>query len=393
MSVSPKEIRDYCRPMLRRKGFRFSRLNGLLEEERRRSLEVARAFSEPNAQSRFLYSLRDAPESLSSGIQAAIDRRAAPASAQNGEAHKSRLALLSEIQAQLIAHGVYSEFGRPATAGLLLGTRSAGGMVSYFVLGEQVQTSLFCGRLTTNLDGRRSMAIFVTGAAARMMEVLDIWLRTPKGDEDEMFERRLMRADRDSLERFVSGKTLSPEETPFLLALNIISMRSCVEHLREIARDSGTPEEFVIRALNRQIDSVYAHETAHKTESEANGSLPLSHELKEILAYLLEAVHGQADDAFQSLLHRSFDFGKIMPRFESDVRARGLPVLLEGEDYLRRWALDTLDERFLALTGRTHEHVVDTGSIRSAQTSDYIDGRHITLLKKAMYNPSNFRPR
>ena len=75
MSISPKEIREYCRPMLRRKGFRFSRLDGLLEEERRRSLEVARAFAEPGGQNAFLYSLRDAPESLSAGIRSAIDRK------------------------------------------------------------------------------------------------------------------------------------------------------------------------------------------------------------------------------------------------------------------------------------------------------------------------------
>ncbi len=380
--------------MLRRKGFRFSRLNGLLEEERRKSLEVAMAFSQPNGQSRFLYSLRDAPAGLRSGIQEAIDSRTVPPSAQNGEAHKSRLALLSAIQEQLIAHGVYSEFGRPATAGLLLGTKEAAGLRSHFVLSEpHAQTSVFCGRLTINPDGSRRMAIFVTGASARMMEVLDIWLRTPKGGEDEMFERRLMRSDRDSLERFVSRSALPAEETPILFALNLISMRSCVGRLREIARESGSPEEFVIRALNRQIDSVYAHETAHEEENQANGSLPLPKEMKETLAYLLEAVHGQADDAFQSLLHRSFDFARMMPRMEADIRARGISVVLEGQDYLRRWALDALDERFLSLTGRTHEHVIDAGPIRSAQTSDHIDRRHMRLLEKAMFNPSNYRSR
>ncbi len=391
VSVSPKEIREHCRPMLRRKGFRFSRLDGLIEDERRRSLEVAKAFAQPGGQSRFMYSLRDAPKTLSDGVRRAIDAKSALPQGQNGAAQASQLALLANIQRELIAHGVYSEFGRPATSGILLLSRSLGGIPTHFVLSEpHANTSIFCGRMTISPDGSRHMAIFVSGAAARMMEIMDIWLHTPQTNPDEMLERRLIRADRGSLERFVCGRgKVSPEETPFLIALNVISMRSCVARLRSLAETSSSPSEFLLLALNAQLDSVVAHETAHLEERKANGSVKLPKETREILAYLLEAVHSRADDAFQSLLHRSFDFHRLMPGLEADIRGKGLESFLEDSAYLSRWAKETLDGQFVAISGKTHEELIDTLAIRAVQSSDFMGQEQIPLIERAMYNPSN----
>ncbi len=391
MSITERELREYCRPMLRRKGFRFSRAGPLIEEDSLRSLAVAKAFSMPDGQRDFLYSLRLAPGGMRRGIHEALDRKRSLGS-QNGRGHAARLELLSDIQEVLIAHGIFAQFGRPATTGIILGTRRIGDIPVYFVLTEsRSTTSVFSGRVSIGLDGRKQMAISVTGAAARLMETLDLWLRDPASSEDDRFERRLMRADRESLRAFLEGKSLAPDEPIFLMAINLISMRSCISRLRSLASASPSARSFLLSALNSQLDSVLAHETAHLVEREANGSIPLPKESKEILGHLLEAVHGKADDAFQSLLHREFDFAQRMPALKEDIGRKGLGALLEDSAYLSGWARAALDERFLALSGRTHEQVVDTGAIRAVQSGDFIDEGVMPLIEKAMYNPSNHR--
>ncbi len=378
--------------MLRRKGFRFSRLNGLLDERRRRALDVARAFSRPDGQTRFLHSLRGSPEGMREGILSAIDRKRQAASL-NGSGHGARLQLLSEIQGALVSHGVYAEFARPATAGIILQSRLIGDMPAYFVLGESnSSTALFCGRLTQEPDGRRHLAIFVSGASARLMEVMDLWLLDPDAGEDERFERSLLRADRETLRSFLDGKSAGPEEPILLTAINLISMRSCIGRLSALAASSESCSGFLLSALNAQLDSILAHEVAHLVESQAVGATTLPKWMKEIMGYLLEAVHGKADDAFQQLLHREFDFGLKMPGLREDIARRGFGVLLEDSSYLSGWARLTLDEMFVSVSGWPHDQVVDTGAIRAVQSTDFIAAEQMPLVEKAMYNPSNYKP-
>ncbi len=394
MAITKEQAQRYCEPFLQRKQFRFSQLNGMLSEPVRRSLAVARAFSDPKGdQVRFLATLRRAPPSLQEGIMGEANHPAdCPNSAERSD-------LIARIQKCLVAHGVYAEFRRPASVGVILAQRDMDGLPVYFLLNEPVPKSrdfAYCGRTTFDpLDQRRptSQVIYVPAAAARLAETLDMWMGDVKDPQSiESLDRRAIRISQSCLKGWcskVNGGLNGPEDSIVRFALFVMSVRCGIKRLSGVLNDSDSPQDFIIRALNIQLDSVVAHETAHLLERKANGSMMIDKDGKELIAYLLEARYSYADIAFLSFLHRyRNDLDRLVPRFTKDMRERGAMAMLEGEDYLRNWAAEMLDNDFMQLTGRLPEDLMDVSLLKIVQTSDFMSQKHLPMLERAFYNPS-----
>ncbi|MEW6721971.1 MAG: hypothetical protein AB1324_01785 [Candidatus Micrarchaeota archaeon] len=389
MTVTAKEMRRYARDMLRRKTFRFHRLNGILEPRQHSLLHLADAFAKSHEdQPRFLLALRDSPPEVRDRINREFGKNGAkPASRR--EALERWKSLIRNIQGHIISEGVYTDFGRPASVGLLLEKRALDGISLYFSLGESHEgVSLRPGRVYYEPDGRTVVLFYLWDALARTAELLDLLVSVRDLGEEGNFERTLYRARKEDLSAWCErAAASSPDMNPEFYILTL-AMRSALSGLRAAMERAESPREALRAAINMQLDSLVAHEVSHLVERKANGHLPFDKAEAEITGYLLQAVHSRADLALISMMNRQFDFAQGMPALVGDVRSRGPMILLEGEVYLRAYASETLESRFLALCGRRSEEVLDISKIKSSQTSDYIRPEHMPLVEKAMCNPS-----
>ncbi|HSB47703.1 MAG TPA: hypothetical protein VLD37_06855 [Candidatus Bilamarchaeum sp.] len=391
MSVTGNELRAYARPMLRRRTFRFHRLDGLVDERTHRVLELGKAFARASDGSAiFQLALRDAPEDLRARILGEFSQPAPKEELSRAEAFRRWQAMIKRVQGHIISEGVYTDFGRPASVGILLNQRKSAGLDLYYSLGEsRTGSALLQGRIYHDPEGA-SILIYLWDAFARVGEHLDLLLSRRDLGEEGNFERTLYRSRREELESWcaqVSGSGWIAGQKPDFLIFSA-AMRSVISGLRSLCESSESAREMLRAAINVQVDSLLSHELSHLAERNVNGSLAFGKESAEIIGYLLQASHGRADYAFLSMANRSFRFDLEMPELVEDVRAKGVLSLLEGEPYLKKWAQIALERKFRELTGRGPSELLDLSMIAAAQSSDHILPAHMPLVEKAMCNPS-----
>ncbi|MDD5171503.1 MAG: hypothetical protein PHF60_00515 [Candidatus ainarchaeum sp.] len=389
MSITKEQLKAYCEPFLKRREFSFGELS--LGNRARRALGVAQAFADSKGNPRLLInSLKGAPKTLAEGI---IRDSKAP------EKTTTPREFSQCVQKHLVAHGVYAEFRRPASVGLILVQREVDGLPVYFLLNEPDPKShelAYCGRTTfdpLNQKKPTSQIIYVPAAAARLAEMLDIWLRDIPASASEMpLDFMAIRLSEPYLKKWCIGvkdDISDPKDSIVRSALFVIGMRCGIKRLRDLLKDSDSPQDFLIRALNIQLNSVVAHETAHLLERKANGRIMIDKDGKELIAYMLEAKYSYPDIAFLSFLHRyKNELERLVPRFVKDMRENGVMAMLENEDYLRGWASELLDSDFVQLTGKVPEELIDVSALQRVQTSDFVSQKHLPLLERAIYNPS-----
>lgn len=340
MPVSKQELRSYLRPMLERAEFRFGNLRGMVDEGRLNSLAAAKGAG-------------------------------------------------SSVPAEVIYRSPAAKPGAPDNFGLLLGESSVSGLPLYTFLSESNGSSLQTGLFSEHGDGRH-IALNVTGAAGRLCQVLEYWLVPPGEGHPDAFRVRLVQADGDNLksalERMFSEAQMKREEIPVLFALDVSTLRLLASRLEEIAEGSATPREFLCRALNEKLDTTLAHEMAHLQEWRCNGHRlpPL---LRELFAYLVEALHANTADAYRSMMLNGFDITASMPSFDRALRALGPGIFHAKRGFLRGWAGNMLESTLAMLRMDGTKALADSAEITEAQTSDFIAMADMPLVERAMFNP------
>lgn len=393
MTITVREIKDYCRPFLSRRTFKFRKLKPLLGGSKVKKLMLAKAFANPGKDS--------------SNFQAELDRahpdiydpiaeEFAKLNAKASVSHQDRFETSENVRRIFLEHGIFTDFGRPGSVGLIINQTSIQGIPTYFVLGESLRQTVFSGRLyPPRGDDPGALMIQVSSAASRVAELLDIMFNN-NGSAHEHLEKNLVRVSKQTLRGWASQLDFEREEVPVRLILLAVSMRASVESLLDILSSSPSPQEFLRTAVNLQLDSIVAHETSHIEERKANGHIPLNKETKEILAYLLEAVYGRPDLAFRTLMHRDCDLGVVVPKLVDHIRDKGSSAFLMEAESLRPFALEALDDSFLSIAGKKHSAVISGDEIKNVQSSDYVEKECMPLIERAMCNPSlqgGYKPR
>ncbi len=343
MPVTRRQAREYLEPAMRRKGFRFWQLRGLVDE-------------------RTLSALR------------------------NGGAHDS------------CAHSgeqVVPMRSRSGDWGLLLRNGEVSGIPVSFMLGESSGASVGRGSLYLEPDLSGSMQIDVTQNGARLMEALDYWAADARRPPSrlELLRLLLVRLPRELqlcvIESRFRAASMRPEEIPVNYALDISCMRLLLSRFDSLAGESAGPREFVMRALNMHIDWALAHEASHLQESRACGLHTLHPTVKEIFAYLLQAVNSSPADAFLSMMNRGIDITLSMPSFDSAVRSLGPACFSMDEEFLRHWAVLMAGAlRRIAENRLRRSVMLDMGPIVLAQTSDHVGESDMPLVERALCNPN-----
>lgn len=417
MTVSKEQVYRYCKPFLRRKTFRFSRLEGAVKEERMRILRLGEKFAKlPGESDRFVTALRYADGRISDPIRHEIAGIRAKPDATREDWDEA----VGKMRKAFIDNGVFTDFGRPSSVGLILNQTNILGVDTYFILGNSHSGVIESGRL--NMDKQRpTLMINVTNAAGRLMEILDvmfsesdplmrnhdqrlvreIMLRHTLGSEgacltlDEMsMMRNMIRMDEDRLMR--ADLDVPPEDFPVLSAIDVITTRASIARLERSMAESDCPEEFIIKAVNSHAAAKLAHETSHIIERKANGALRMDKRMMELLGYLIEATHFRADIAFSALLAQAgastdknlIDIRAELPDLTSDLVGLNGAAFRQKEDYIRGWAQRCMESIFIRLTGKKPDDIIDVRPVEALRGTEFIGKEHLPLLEKALCNPT-----
>jgi hypothetical protein len=406
-----RPLRRYLASALRRSGFRFSQLNGLIDDgvlgrHVVHDLILARAFRPQEGLQDFMSILSQTPSQIKRDIDLPRKLRGLQRKYGVGNPIQSEdlESLYAKIQEIFLKHGIHAVFrGGTPSVGLILATRDIGDIPAYFFIDESTNTGkLWQGRLRSDNDGAvSSIEINLTANIARLVEVLSLWLMTsdavdrlPGTEEDRMMVK-LSRVPRNIALEYTSGiinSGLTAEELPTMFALNISCLRLIFSTFDEIgletiATDMPSPQEFFRRVLNRHLNATLAHEVAHLEERTA-GHTNVPVVIQELIAYLGEAVYSDTARAFLSMRLRGFDLQSIFPDFDQALRDLGAGCVCVSDEFLSEWALKLLNMVSRAGYGVPHDRIIDVERISGVQTSDFVKPEDMPLIERAAYNPS-----
>ncbi|MEW6035408.1 MAG: hypothetical protein AB1529_02235 [Candidatus Micrarchaeota archaeon] len=388
MAVGKEQIKSYCAPMLRRKTFKFGRLKGLVDEPVLEGLKLAKAFGNPGPSSRrFIRELRMTDHNLRCDISEALR----PLGGDSPEIVRHQV--LSGIREVFLSRGLHSRFGRPESVGLMLHSFEAFGRPVHVFLDESDGMRVGRARFNMGMEGLLWFELNATQNAARLAQLLDFWLAGPEELDCRPEGMRISLARTgagaagEALARAFAAEGLT-EEASVLFALDVSCLRLMISRLASIAAESGSPREFLMRSLNAQIGSAFAHEVAHMLEREANGNVPLPRDVMEIAAYMLQALYSDPAEAFRSMMLHGVDVTVVLPSFDSSMRQLGAGAFAVGEDFLRKWADILAGAIFTSLGGRSHEEMLDGQKIREAAGIAPISMEHMQFIERAMCNPN-----
>ena len=400
VAVTKKELRDYLRPALKRRSFRFGRLYCGVPERTVQDLRLARAFG----------NIRERPEGFMRETNSSRPEVARPITAifsgMKEVEHMCGVAgaatpralfaqAMEEVRHVLIGVGVHASWGRPSSTGLMLNSAQVNGLPLYIYLGESFGGRIGQGRVNISPDGTGSVELDATQNAARLMQVMDYWLadthRPPA--HLELMKVLLARVDRAYMRRrlpaMLSQRSISGDSLPVQFALEVSCLRLMMNRLGRIADQSATPREFLLKALNAHMDSALTHEIGHFEEGIATSPLPLNVPTRETIAYLLQAVYADPADAFRMMMLRGFDITDMMPGMDRSMREKGAEAFCLTRGYLRGWAKRMLGGIFAEIRRlKGGEFAFNGAKVGHAGTSDYLTEKDMPLVEIALCNPN-----
>jgi len=404
-------------PFLKRQRFSFGNLKDAIGDDRMHDLRLGEAFASQKAGAqRLLLELKDANPYLKDPITKALGNLT--------RTHTPMVRDRARSKARRIfaEHGIFADFGRSASIGLILEKTNILGVDTYFVLGKSDIEDLHAGRL--DMNGKDSyLMINVTNATGRLIEMLDVMLEVSdplmaefdyrlvrqkmiKYDiglkearemiTDINMVRVLMRANVEKLDSCMSDMGFNPAEMPVLTALDVITARAGIARLEGMMAGCDDPATFLLKAINSYVAATLAHEAFHILERRANGALRMRKDHMELLAYLIEAVHIDPNIAFSALLteaeadvyRRGINVREELPELMKDLRKLNGRAFMQDEGYLQIWAERCLETSFMRLAGKPLADVIDVGPIRALRGSEFIGSRHLPLLLASICNPT-----
>ncbi len=416
MPITKEQLKTYCAPFLRRQNFSFGNLRDAIGEDRMRDLRFGEAFSSQKAVSQ---RLQLEEQDANPCLKAPITKALATLAQKNTPKEKDRISRKArDIFAE---HGIFADFGRSASFGLILEKTEILGLDTYLVLGKYDGGHLHSGR--PDSDGKGAyLAINVTNAVGRLVEMLDIMLEISdpliKNHEYRLVKYRMDKYSisltdaREMLDRMLMTRNvmrMSYEEVtkcfaeigsafanPTLFALNVITTRAGIARLERMMTECDEPATFLLNAINSYVAATLVHEAAYITERRANGELHVRRNHMELLAYLIEAVHSRPDIAFSGLVSeadadvhkKAININEELPNLAGDLKRHNGLAFLHEEEYLQNWADRCLDSCFIRLARKPLEEVIDVGPIRALRGSEYIGNAHLPLLNASVCNPT-----
>ena len=397
MNFSYEQLKSYTSPFLRREKIRFSDLNGLLGGNRKKDLRLARAFAlqehPEQSASKFSEELKKANPYLRGPITEEIARlREKPSICP-----RDREELERRIQRIFIDNGIYSDWGRPSSVGVILREDKALGVPIYYVLGESDGPSPFTGRLKLPTDyDRGGIILNITGSVARVKSLLDIYFLEPPKEHDpsdgprdqwqQVFHQAVIWGGSDVLKSTLDRVHFEMSEFHLTGALSLMARRRFAMRMIYMMMNSQTTSEFFLKAVNSHIDSSLSHEAAHILERRENADVELDRFEKELLAYFVQGTHSQPDVAIWTMfdaLPQYFQVENLMPLLARQMLKDNREFFLKGKKVLRKYMRHYADEYSIELTGKPAT-VLDGKKIRDLNTGSHFKEEDLAIIHEAL---------
>ncbi len=340
MAIDLPAIHRYCKKPLARKEFRYDQLErrGLISTANHRKLEALRFFSSGQGmKERFISALAEADETFAADIRQIYQKHSDPV----------EVALFSQLC--MLDHGVFADFNRPNSSGLILDCEMLDEIPILVVLGEMTEgnRNTFSGRVTINNDsGLDSAVVYATIAIEEMSDMLNLWFSANFEENPSIEAQHSCRTDAATerlIDFVIEGKIAIPDLDDSDIILNIWANRIILNRYRAIMRHSSTPSEFVQRVADLHLRAARLHEAAHVAEVKANWGIRRTQVDKELLAYLAEACYINPGLAFRALMRRP-DVSMIrdLKELNREIERLGLEAFLESEKTMEMWAYKML---------------------------------------------------
>ncbi|MFH1393498.1 MAG: hypothetical protein ABII71_02250 [Candidatus Micrarchaeota archaeon] len=392
MAIDLPAVYRYCKKPLARKEFRYDQLvrRGIISGQEQRKLEALRFFkSGQGMKERFIGALNEADESFADDIRRVYQMHEDPVD----------VAMFSQIC--MLEHGVFADFNRPNSSGIVINSDMVGDVPVLIVLGEinESDKNVYSGRVTLDHSaGIDSAVVYATAAIEEMTEMFRLWLSPLINLNRMSLEAQFACWKDEPMERKIDEIISGIIDLPDVSTAEVLRMwsdRKLLDEYREIKERSDTPEAAVMDIADLHLRSAKVHELAHLLERKANRALPNADERwftltdvhRELFAYLIQACFLNSGLAFRMLTDRKdIDLEFDLSSFDRDIDRLGLVALLEDETVLRRWAFKELRKLCSRFYGMEPGEIFDMGLIHSAAQTRIVTSQNFPLIEEAIHH-------
>lgn len=397
MGISYGQLKEYFTPILHKKKFRIADLNGLISERQKRDLQLARAFADrsnspEHAASKFFSELKKAGSHLKEPILEEINKL------KKGSdiSISSREKFHRNIQIIFAENGISADWGRPSTVGIILKSSQSLGVPTYFVLGDNTESTPFTGRLKVPTDeDAGAIYLNVTGVVSKIKEILDnyffefpttnpnLWL--PK-ERLAAFDQNICWTEPSRLVGFLERNQFDVRELDPTAIFSYFVKRRLASRLIYHMMNANSPDEFFLTSLNYYLDATLSHEASHVLERRVNKNKKLEGIEYELLAYLIQGTYSHPEIAFKHLLDSMpIDIDIYMPQLAGEIKNQGNGIFFQSNKFIRNWMAKYFKAYFEQISKKPVGEV-DGLLIKSLNTTDHINAEHLPFIREAICN-------
>ena|GEM_PF-6415335 len=407
MAIDISVVRRYCgkkvsglaqTPLQREKarkrpflGYEQFRAWGIIESTDLKRLQALRHFGDTD---KFKDSLRWTDREFRDMIREIYSQEGVPASTMH-----------EDVQWSMVEDGLFCDFRRPNSSGLILWANDIEQVPALVVLGEsQSSKNAYSGRVSLGNEGSiDSIVVYANAAMQKVAGFLRAWFAVfesiERNEKPNIISDLLARKD-ESLEKMVDrlfDLIEDPEvdiQFPYEDILLVCSLRAIADNFRKIMREVDTPQEFLLKAVDMQLRSSLSHEIAHLLErrfATEHGNLLIKEEM-ELVAHLVQGHYVSPGMAFKALCDRSINIEQVFPSLYKDLEIMHFEFMLEKEEYLAKWAFRLLREMTMAGAGVEPGDIFNPTIIRQAVQAPILRLEHIPIIEAGFWDPEGECP-
>jgi hypothetical protein len=372
MAVTKPQLYSYCRPMLARNSFDFTKLSGLVDKRALRMLPLAQSLAVPGRNdASFRASLSElAPDMYLNG-------RVSP------ELH-------SALRRRLVNNGLFSSYGQDDSAGMIISSSMAGETGIHLLLGTPRKDKTTLRESSSYFDILTDpllITVFLEGIGARTVELLDIAFSDRDSDELDI-DKQLMTMDIKSLKAFCGRVRIPKADVPIELATLVVGVREALHRIDRAMQDSESPGIAIMDLLNERVQYCVTYQVA---KHQFRQSVPkLAEDPKELslCSHLAAGVYHVMWPAVLSMLHERITIQDALPAIASEMQGQEAQSFTMRCDYLQEHAKTNLDNRCKSVSGgKGHEDVLYIEQLKRAGSTQLVLPMHMPLVETVLYNP------
>jgi hypothetical protein len=374
---------EQCRPLIKRKGFRYSQLlsEGIIDRKTHDTMKALKRFRSGENLGEFIDGIKAVNMELGKKLE------------ELGKQKISNSEKIMQMQVGMLEEGFFADFDRPNSSGMVLKLRDVSNIPLIIVAGEVNEGNLKKiteGRVSLNHEaGIDSAVIYATSALQSLSRYLSMWSSVfyEKEYSDEARYSALMDSSIEKIILMIEGGNLEPLDISAREVMEIWANRIILDEYRKILENSEDFDDALLRMANMHIKSALIHEVAHIFEYKSRQG-PLTPQMTEIFACLAQAAYLNPGLAFRNLADmRDISIEGDLPGMHNEFEEYGLEAWIWPREDLQDIAGEQL-ESFCTRVANRHSDEIFGGFDRQYLhliKESVLMEEHIPLIKQLMH--------